>query len=107
MPRPPQPAKVLIAARGEKIRDVAAALGINAHALGRILNGHAPPWPKLVDDLAAYLDAEPGDLFHEQDTPLMAAVEQVINERVAAGLPRKIEDPAVLARVAAILRSAS
>lgn len=107
MPRPPQPAKVLIAARGEMISEVAAAIGVNAHALGRILNGHTPPWPKLVDDLAEHLDADAGDLFHDQDTPLAAAVEQVINERVAAGLPRRIEDPAVLASVAKILREAS
>lgn len=61
--RLPHPAKALIIGQGRTIKEVASAVGVNDHSLGRILNGYAAPWPSLVDRLAAELGASREELF--------------------------------------------
>ncbi len=104
MPRNrPQPAKALIVARGERIKDVAAALGLGDHSLYSVLNGLAAPWPALTDRLADHLGCDAADLWHDDRTIADAARRLVESTRRAQGLPATVDDVAVLDKVAALI----
>jgi len=65
MPRP-QPAAAVLRQRRINNRQAARDLGLkSAHHLGRILNGYAPPSPKLRRALADYLDLPEAALFRD------------------------------------------
>lgn len=99
----PQPAKALIVARGERISDVAAALGIGPHTLYPVLAGVITPWPGLTERLAAYLNVDPAELWFDDRTVAAAARRLVETTRRAQGLPMTVSDVAVLDRVASIV----
>lgn len=80
----PHPAKALIIARGERLNAAAKAVDVNAHTLGRVLNGHVPPWPALRRRVAEHLGLAEHEVWNEPGTPPAEAV-----ERVAALLARK------------------
>jgi transcriptional regulator with XRE-family HTH domain len=61
----PQPAKAILIARGETIKEGAEAVGVNAHTFGRVLNGHVAPWPRLRQALADYLGEPVEVLFRD------------------------------------------
>lgn len=68
MPRKrPHPAKAVIVAQGRTILEVSDAIGVNRHTLGRVLNRHIPPWPKLRRQLAQLLDMPESELFLSDD----------------------------------------
>jgi len=62
----PHPAKAIIVAQGRTIVDVGAAIGVNAHTLGRVLNRHSAPWPALGRRLADELGVGEADLFSDE-----------------------------------------
>lgn len=93
----PQPAKALITASGRTIKDVAAEVGVNAHYLGRVLNGYVEPWPALRASLSTCLGVPESGLFAPDIR------HQAGHSRIAQGLPLAIEDVAALRRVATIL----
>lgn len=68
-PSRPHPAKAEIVSRGFKIKDVASAVGVNAHTFGRVLNGHLAPWPALTERLAVFLDVPADQLWHNVAEP--------------------------------------
>lgn len=61
--QPPHPAKAVIVGRGERISEAAAAVQVNAHTLGRVLNKKAEPWPALRQRLAEHLGRPESELF--------------------------------------------
>ena len=63
MPTPPHPAKAIIVGQGHTLRSVGAAIGVNDHTLGRVLNRHVDPWPALGRKLAEHLGVPEAELF--------------------------------------------
>lgn len=104
MPRNrPQPAKALIVARGERIKDVAAAIDVGGAGFYSVLAGRAQPWPALTDRLAEYLNVEPADLWHDDQTLADAARVLVETTRRAQGLPTTVTDEAVIEKIATLI----
>jgi transcriptional regulator with XRE-family HTH domain len=111
----PHLVKGILAARGISNRQLAEQLGVSETYIGRILNGYVHPVPAGVSKRVADLLGLPAeDLFHSGEpscgrpvtveTDLAAFVEA---SRLAQGLPPRVTDPAMLAKVASILASAA
>ena len=66
-PRLPHPVKAVIVGRGLRQKDVAAAVGVNAHSFGRIVNGRAEAWPSLRQRLSDYLDLPDHELWRDPE----------------------------------------
>lgn len=62
----PQPAKAVLAMRRISNREVAAALGISAQYLGRVLNGYVEPSARLRAEVAAFLSRPESKLFRDR-----------------------------------------
>jgi DNA transposition AAA+ family ATPase len=60
----PHPAKAILAERRITLRRTSAEVGLNAHTLGRVLNGYQAAYPALRARLAAFLEVPEADLFH-------------------------------------------
>lgn len=68
MPRKrPHPAKAVIVGQGRTIKSVAAEVSVNPHTLGRVLNRHEQPWPRLRRRLAELLELPESELFLSDD----------------------------------------
>jgi transcriptional regulator with XRE-family HTH domain len=64
----PHPAAAVLRQRRISNRQVARDLGLkSAHHLGRVLNGHVSPSPKLRRALAGYLDLPVQALFRDDE----------------------------------------
>lgn len=67
MPRAPQPIKAKLAERRITNRWLGQQVGVNAHTLGRIINGQVLSWPKLRRRCAQVLGLPETELFRELD----------------------------------------
>lgn len=99
----PQPAKALIVARGERIKDVAAAIGLGEQSLYAVLSGRSTPWPALTEKLAAKLDVDPTVLWHDDQSLADTARRIVERTRREQDLPDTLTDEAVLSHLADIV----
>ena len=100
----PHPAKGVLAQRRITNRRVAETLGYSEHYVSRVLNGYMPPSPRFRRDVAGMLDVAESDLFRDEQVEA-AATALIERTRVARGLPRVVEDPAIVGQVAAAVRS--
>lgn len=96
MPVHPHPVRLAALARGETLKDVAAAVGVTSQSLYSALRGNS--WPGLRARLAEHLGLPADVLFPEAGTERRVAA-----ERVAQGLAPTINDPTVLATIAAVI----
>lgn len=104
MPRTrPHPAKALIVARGETIKEVASTVGVGADTLYLVLSGRARPWPALTARLAEHLHVEEEKLWLDDAGLAQAARDLVERSCRDQGLPVPVGDAAVLDRVAKVL----
>jgi lambda repressor-like predicted transcriptional regulator len=61
----PHPCKAVLVMRREPINVLAAAVGVNANTLGRVLNGFVSPWPQLRRRVAEHLDLPEAALWRD------------------------------------------
>jgi transcriptional regulator with XRE-family HTH domain len=104
----PHPARALFAARRLRQCDFATQYGFSAHTVSRTLNGYVPPTPRFRQSLAEFLDTPEEELFSpEAVTPeaLAQAVLELVRRSTAVSfVPEHVEDPAVLGRIAELIR---
>lgn len=60
-----QPAKIELERQGRSVKWLGSKTGYHPDHLGRVLNGHAPPSPRLMAAVAMALDANASDLFRQ------------------------------------------
>jgi transcriptional regulator with XRE-family HTH domain len=101
------PLKIELCKRGLTQRSFAPQVGVSVGTLGQVLNGRVAAWPALRRRIAEALDVPEAQLFAEPGvitiTELQERARRLIERRVEQGLPPYIEDPDVLADVAAAL----
>lgn len=100
----PQPAKAVCAARGIRNTELAAELGVTSHYVGRIFNGQVQPSQRLRERIAETLAVPAEDLFRPGGEAGSAGVLELLERtRTSRGLALVIDDPAIIAQVAAIV----
>lgn len=106
MRRTPQPAKAYVAARGIPQKQLAEAVGVTEHWLGRVLNGRADGSTVLRHRIADRLGIPVGELFDDVDGGDDEAVAALLRRtRVDRGMALVVDDPIVIAKLASLLAS--
>src|SRR5579871_305765 len=102
---PQHPIKAVLAARGITQTELARDLGFSQHFTNQVLNGRQPASPRFRRAAAEHLGVPETELFHLGDVE--RAVDTLLAQRAAQGLPPVVTNVAVLRRVAQVLANAA
>jgi len=99
----PQPIKQLAHDRELKDADVAVGLAVSTSSWRHVAAGRVDPWPALKARASDFFGLPEGELFHDDDAIVDAAIRLADRTRRAQGLPPNVTDVAVLERIAALI----